>query len=80
MLSVQDTGGALEQVKAIFGPYVEGFAQLVQQQVMFMFVVDGLVTLFCSVQTYQAIKLNNRGNIFKVRLLWLSCFKGAESR
>ena len=32
MLSVQDTAGALEQVKAIFNPYVEGFAQLVQQQ------------------------------------------------
>ena len=34
MLSVQDTAGALEQVKAIFSPYVEGFAQLVQQQVV----------------------------------------------
>lgn len=32
VLSVQDTAGALEQVKAIFNPYVEGFAQLVQQQ------------------------------------------------
>ena len=34
VLSVQDTAGALEQVKAIFNPYVEGFAQLIQQQVM----------------------------------------------
>ena len=33
MLSVQDTAGAVEQVKAIFAPYVEGLAQIVQQQV-----------------------------------------------
>jgi len=44
VLSVQDTAGALEQVKAIFNPYVEGFAQLVQQQVMLTSVVDGLLT------------------------------------
>ena len=46
MLSVQDTAGALEQVKAIFNPYVEGFARLVQQQVMLTSVVDGLLTFF----------------------------------
>ena len=80
MLSVQDTAGALEQVKAIFNPYVEGFAQLVQQQVMLMSVVDLLLTLFCSVQTYQAIKLNNPAIVFKMHLSWPSCFEGAQSR
>lgn len=46
MLSVQDTAGALEQVKAIFNPYVEGFAQLVQQQVMLTSVVDSMLSRF----------------------------------
>lgn len=46
MLSVQDTAGALEQVKALFNPYVEGFAQLVQQQVLLMSAVDCLLSLF----------------------------------
>ncbi|KAL9951487.1 hypothetical protein ACROYT_G044156 [Oculina patagonica] len=32
VLSVQDTAGALEQVKVIFNSYVEGLAHLVQQQ------------------------------------------------
>ena len=45
MLSVQDSAGALEQVKAIFSPYVEGFAQLVQQQVMLMS-LDCLLTFY----------------------------------
>ncbi|RMX44834.1 hypothetical protein pdam_00009291 [Pocillopora damicornis] len=32
VLSVQDSAGAVEQVKAVFTPYVEGLAQIVQQQ------------------------------------------------
>ena len=40
MLSVQDNAGALEQVKAIFTPYVEGLAHLVQQQVILTSMAD----------------------------------------
>ncbi|CAH3115700.1 unnamed protein product [Pocillopora meandrina] len=32
VLSVQDSASAVEQVKAVFTPYVEGLAQIVQQQ------------------------------------------------
>lgn len=36
VLSVQDTSAAVKQVQAIFNPYVQGLARLVQHQVRWM--------------------------------------------